>query len=106
MDAIELEYASKVCFLKESKEEDEERLVRFLEAFGKEMSWKMFEKVLKNYLGTKKGINGVPLEYIMRNVDGPGQVGIQYATGCEHLAIMAPLEGEFFKQIMERYGWS
>ena len=64
-DAIALEYASKVCHLEESKKEDEEGLVKFPEAFGKEMSWRMFKKVLKNYLGAKKGINGVPLEYIL-----------------------------------------
>ena len=60
MDAITLEYASKVSRLEESKKEDEEGLVKFPEAFGKEMSWRTFKKVLKNYLGKKKGINGVP----------------------------------------------
>ena len=50
MDAIALEYASKVCHLEESKKEDEEGLVKFHEAFGKETSWKTFKKVLKNYL--------------------------------------------------------
>ena len=59
-DAIALEYASKVCRLKESKKKDEEGLVKFPEAFGKETSWRTFKKVLKNHLGTKKGINGVP----------------------------------------------
>ena len=44
-DAIALEYASKVRRLKESKKEDEEGLVKFPEAFGKETSWRMFEKV-------------------------------------------------------------
>ena len=78
MDAIELEYASKVCHLEESSKEDEEGLVKFPEAFGKEMSWRMFEKVLKNYLGTKKGINCVPLEYIMCDVDGPRQARTQF----------------------------
>ena len=38
MDAITLEYASKVYHLKESKKEDEEGLVKFPEAFGKETS--------------------------------------------------------------------
>ena len=71
--------------------------MKFPEAFGKEMSWRMFKKVLKNYLGTKKGINGVPLEYIVRNVDGPGPVGLQYATEHEHLAITTPLEREAFE---------
>ena len=61
-DAIALEYASKVCHLEESKKEDEEGLVKSREALGKETRWRTFEKVLKNYLGTKKGINGVPLE--------------------------------------------
>ena len=56
-DVIALEFASMVCHLKESKKEDEEGLVKLPEAFGKEKSWRMFEKVLKNYLGTKKGIN-------------------------------------------------
>ena len=79
-DAITLEYASKVCCLEESKKEDEEGLVKFPEAFGKETSWRTFEKVLRNYLGTKKGINSVPLEYILHNVDGPGLARIQYAT--------------------------
>ena len=57
----------------------------------------MIEKVLRNYLVTKKGINGVPLEYIMRNVGGPGPVGLQYATEHEHLVVTTPLEGEAFE---------
>ena len=61
-DTISLEYASKVCCLKKSKKEDEEGLVKFPEAFGKETSWRTFAKELKNYLWTKKGIKGVPLE--------------------------------------------
>ena len=85
------------CCLKVSKKEDEEGFVKFPEAFGKETSWRMFEKVLKNYLGTKKGINGVPLEYIMRNVDGPGQARIQYATEHEHHVVTTPLEGGAFE---------
>ena len=93
-DAIALEYASKVYHLKESKKEDEEGLVKFPEAFGKETSWRTFKKVLRNYLGTKKGINGVPLEYIMRDVDGPGQARQVYATEHEHLVVTTPLEGE------------
>ena len=96
-DAIALEYASKVRRLEESKKEDEEGLVKFPEAFGKETSWRMFKKVLRNYLGTKKGINGVPLEYIMHDVDGPGQARIQYATEHEHLVVTTPLEGEAFE---------
>ena len=75
-DTIALEYASKVRRLEESKKEDEEGLVKFPETFGKETSWRMYEKVLRNHLGTKKGINGVPLEYIMHSVDGPGQARI------------------------------
>ena len=63
-DTIALEYASKVCHPKESKREDEEGLVKFPETFGKESSWRTFKKVLRNYLGTRKGINGIPLEYI------------------------------------------
>ena len=97
MDAIALEYASKVRRLEESKKEDEEGLVKFPKAFGKETSWRTFKKVVRNYLGTKKGINGVPLEYIMHNVDGPGQVRIQYATEHEHLVVTTPLEGEAFE---------
>ena len=96
-DAIALEYASKVCRLKESKKEDEEGLVKFPEAFGKETSWRTFEKVLRNYLGMKKGINSVPLEYIMRDVDGPGLAGQVYATEHEHLVVTTPLEGEAFE---------
>ena len=96
-EAIALEYASKVCRLEESKKEDEEGLVKLPEAFGKEMSWRMFKKVLRNYLGTKKGINGVPLEYIMCDMDGPGQAGTQYATEHEHLVVTTPLEGVAFE---------
>ena len=97
-DAIALEYASKVCCLEESKKEDEERLLKFPEAFGKETSWRMFEKVLRNYLGMKKGINGVPLEYIMRNVDGPRQARQVYATEHEHLVVTTRQEGEAFEE--------
>ena len=96
-DAITLEYASKVCCLEESKKEDEEGLVKFPEAFGKEMSWRMFKKVLRNYLRTKKGINGVLLEYIMRDVDGPGLARQVYATEHQHLVVTTPLEGETFE---------
>ena len=96
-DAIALEYASIVCCLKESKQEDEEGLMKLPETLWKELSWRMFKKVLKNYQGTKKGINGVPLEDIMCNVDGPGQVVIQYATEHEHLVMTTPLEGEAFE---------
>ena len=89
-DAIALEYVSKDCRLEESKKKDEEGLVKFPEAFGKETSWRTFEKVLKNYLWTKKGINGVPLEYIMRHVNGMGPVGTQYATEHGHLVVTTP----------------
>ena len=97
MDAVALEYVSKVCCLEVSKKEDEEGLVKFPEAFGKAISWRMFEKVLRNYLGTKKGINGVPLEYIMQDVDGLGQVEMQYATEHEHHVVTTSLEGEAFE---------
>ena len=71
--------------------------MKFPEAFGKETNWRTFKKVLKNHLGTKKGINGVLLEYIMCNVDGPGQAETQYATEHEHLVVTTPLEGEAFE---------
>ena len=45
----------------------------------------------------KKGINSVPLEYIMRDVDGPGLAGQVYATEHEHLVVITPLEGEAFE---------
>ena len=96
-DAIALECASKVCLLKESKKKDEEGLVKFPEAFEKVTSWRTFKKVLKNYLGMKRGINGVPLEYILCDVDGLGPVRFQYATEHEHLVITTPLEGEAFE---------
>ena len=57
MDKIGLKYASKVSCLEESKKDDEEGLVKIPEAFGKETSWKTFEKVLRNYLGKKKEKN-------------------------------------------------
>ena len=47
MDAIALEYASIVWCLKDSKKKDEEGLMKLPEAFWKELSWRMFEKVLK-----------------------------------------------------------
>ena len=71
--------------------------MKFPEAFGKETSWRMFKKVLKNYLGMKKGINGVPLEYIMCDLDGPGLARTQYAKEHEHLVVTTPLEGEAFE---------
>ena len=71
--------------------------MKFPEAFGKETSWRMFEKGLMNYLGTKKGINGIPLEYILCTVDRPRQAGTQYATEHEHLVVITPLEGEAFE---------
>ena len=47
MDAIALEYASIVWCLKDSKKKDEDGLMKLPEAFWKELSWRMFEKVLK-----------------------------------------------------------
>ena len=55
-----------------------------------ETSWRTFEKVLRNYLGTKKGINGVPLEYMMHDVDGPGLARTQYATEQKDLTLRGP----------------
>ena len=40
----------------------------------------------------------------MRNVDGPRQAGLQYATEHEHLVVMTPLEGEAF-EVDNRMVW-
>ena len=105
-DTIALGYASKVCHLEESKKEDGEELVKFPEAFGKETTWRAFKKVLRNYLGTKKGINGVQLEYIMCNVDGPRQLRQIYATEHEHSVVPTPLEGVDYEMENRMYGLS
>ena len=53
-----LEYASKFCCLEESKKEDEEGLVKSPDACWKVTFSKVFKKVLKNNLGSNKGIHG------------------------------------------------
>ena len=37
------------------------------------------------------------MEFILRDVDGPGPVRLQYATEHEHLVVTTPLEGEAFE---------
>ena len=92
-----MEYASKVCCQGEYKEEDDKRLLKFPEAFVKETSWKTFKKVIKSYLGTKKEINWIPLEYMMCKIDGMGQVRKEYAMKHKHHVVTTPLEGKAYQ---------
>jgi hypothetical protein len=39
------------------KKDDDEGLVKIPVTFEKEAKWISFEKILKNYLGVKKGVN-------------------------------------------------
>ena len=64
---------------------------------GKEISLKSFRNVLKYYLRTKKGVNGILLEYIICKNDEAGLTGIICATEHESLVVTTPLEGEAFE---------
>ena len=57
----------------------------------------MLEKVLKNNLRSKEGVNSVPLEYRICINDKPGQAGIVYATEHESLVVTTPLERKPFE---------
>ena len=94
---IALKYIAKVYHLKEAKKGTDEGLKKFPSAFEKETSWQMFEKVLKNNLRSKEGVNSVPLEYRMCINDKPRLAGIVYATEHESLVVMTPLERETFE---------
>lgn len=51
-DTTALEYAAKVCHLKEERKDDDKRMVNLPDTFGNETNWKMFKKMMKNYLAT------------------------------------------------------
>jgi hypothetical protein len=48
----------------------------------------------KNYLGAKKGLCIIPLEYIVWSTDEPGQAGIVYTTVHKNFVVTTPLEGD------------
>ena len=60
-------------------------------------NWITFKKVFKNYLGAKKGLYIVPLEYTVWKKDEPGQAGIAYATVYKTFVVTIPLEGDSIK---------
>lgn len=71
--------------------------MKFPDAFGKETSWKVFKKVLEDYIRQMTRIHGILLEYVMCNNGEPGQTGTAHTADHESLVVTNPLVGEAFE---------
>lgn len=63
--------------------------------FKDERKWPEWEKAFTNYLSVIPGVNGIPLSYIVRELDVPIP-GLVYQTFNERMVNRAPLVGQFF----------
>lgn len=63
--------------------------------FKDERKWPEWERAFENYLSVIPGVNGVPLSYVIREVEAP-LAGMMYETHNERLINRAPLVGNYF----------
>ena len=63
--------------------------------FKDERKWPEWEKAFVNYLSVIPGVNGVPLAYVVREVETPAE-DVEYASSNERLIMRAPLEGQYY----------
>jgi hypothetical protein len=69
-----------------------------LPSFTKDTVFVGYEKQLINYLGSKKGIIGVPLKYILRKHDAPVAVGTVFSLVHERLVLKTLLSGHAYAE--------
>lgn len=63
--------------------------------FKDERKWPEWERAFENYLSVIPGVNGVPLSYVIREVEVPDP-GAIYETHNDRLISRAPLVGSYF----------
>ena len=68
--------------------------------FKDERKWPEWEKAFINYLSVIPGVNGIPLSYVVQELENPTQ-GTEYATFNERMINRALLNGQYY--IAERY---
>jgi hypothetical protein len=91
-------YAAIVRDSREKKDEKEDALLTKPVAFTKDSKWRTYDMSLTNYLGTKRGKNQVPLEYILRKNDEVAADGTVFATTHERLVLSTPHSGEAYDE--------
>jgi hypothetical protein len=64
--------------------------------FKDEKKWPEWEPAFVNYLSTIPGVNGIPLSYVVREVENP-TVGADYGSFNERAIACAPLKGDVFQ---------
>ena len=64
--------------------------------FKDEKKWPEWEPAFVNYLSTIPGVNGIPLSYVVREVENP-IVGADYGSFNERAIACAPLKGDVFQ---------
>jgi len=63
--------------------------------FKDERKWPYLEKAFINYLSVVPGVNGIPLSYIVREIENPTP-GTEYATFIERMINRALLNGQYY----------
>jgi hypothetical protein len=63
--------------------------------FKDERKWPEWEKAFINYLSVVPGVSGIPLSYVVRELDVPTP-GIEYPTLTERMINRAPLDGQYY----------
>jgi hypothetical protein len=63
--------------------------------FKDERKWPEWEKSYINYLSVIPGVNGIPLSYVVRENETPGEDEV-YASLNERMIYRAPLEGQYY----------
>jgi hypothetical protein len=63
--------------------------------FKDERKWPEWEKSFSNYLSVIPGVNGVPLSYIVREIENPDPDAV-YTSFNDRLIARAPLTGQYF----------
>jgi hypothetical protein len=94
--AVANTYLTKLRQATATKDEDQD-LVKQPDAFTKDTTWISFERALKNWLGTKRGQNGVTLDYVISPEAAIPPAGTNFDTEHERLVRTTPLAGDAYE---------
>ncbi len=94
--AIATSYLAKLQQVTSTKDEDQD-LVKKPDAFTKDSTWISFEHALKNWLGTKRGQNGVTLDYVICPDAAIPPAGTNFDTEHERLVRTTPLASNAYE---------
>jgi hypothetical protein len=64
--------------------------------FKDERKWPEWEKAFTNYLAVSPGVTGIPLSYVVRELENP-EDGREYSTSTERIIARASLQGQFYE---------